>query len=99
SRRTRLPYQPAIARPHRALDAGRAGPAVPHRGAGIRHGHEVARVPGDQPDGQGAGDRTPWRGGDRGAAICAYLADAFPEAGLAPATDDPLRGTWYRWMF
>src|SRR3546814_15775842 len=25
------------------------------------------------------------------AAICAYLADAFPDAGLAPATDDPLR--------
>jgi len=33
------------------------------------------------------------------AAICAYLADAFPGAGLAPAMDDPLRGTWYRWMF
>ncbi|WP_425981513.1 glutathione S-transferase family protein [Brevundimonas sp. TWP1-2-1b1] len=33
------------------------------------------------------------------AAICAYLADAFPEAGLAPATDDPLRGLYYRWMF
>lgn len=33
------------------------------------------------------------------AAICAYLADAFPAAGLAPATDDPLRGTYYRWMF
>src|SRR3546814_5747182 len=33
------------------------------------------------------------------AAICAYLADAFPDAGLAPATDDPLRGTWYRWLF
>jgi glutathione S-transferase len=33
------------------------------------------------------------------AAICAYLADAFPQAGLAPAVDDPLRGTYYRWMF
>jgi glutathione S-transferase len=33
------------------------------------------------------------------AAICAYLADAFPDAGLAPATDDPLRGLYYRWMF
>ena len=32
-----------------------------------------------------------------GAAICAYLADAFPQAGLAP----PLaaRGAYYRWMF
>ena len=34
-----------------------------------------------------------------GAAICAYLADAFPDAGLAPAHGDPLRGSYYRWMF
>ena len=33
------------------------------------------------------------------AAICAYLADAFPQAGLAPAFDDPGRGTYLRWMF
>jgi glutathione S-transferase len=33
------------------------------------------------------------------AAICAYLADAFPEAGLAPPLDDPARGTYYRWLF
>lgn len=33
------------------------------------------------------------------AAICAYLADAFPDAGLAPAVDDPLRGPYYRWLF
>lgn len=32
------------------------------------------------------------------AAICLYLADAFPKAGLAPALDDPKRGTYYRWM-
>jgi glutathione S-transferase len=32
------------------------------------------------------------------AAIIAYLADAFPEAGLAPAIDDPARGTWLRWL-
>jgi len=31
------------------------------------------------------------------AAICAYLADAFPEAGLAPAPDD--RAAYYRWLF
>ena len=31
------------------------------------------------------------------AAICAYLADAFPEAGLAPPTHD--RGAYYRWLF
>ena len=31
------------------------------------------------------------------AAICAYLADAFPEAGLAPPTG--ARGAWYRWLF
>jgi glutathione S-transferase len=33
------------------------------------------------------------------AAICAYLADAFPEAGLAPALEDSARGTYLRWMF
>ncbi len=32
-------------------------------------------------------------------AICAYLADAFPDANLAPAIDDPRRGTYYRWLF
>jgi glutathione S-transferase len=30
-------------------------------------------------------------------AICAYLADAFPEAGLAPPTAD--RADYYRWLF
>jgi glutathione S-transferase len=33
------------------------------------------------------------------AAICAYLADAFPLAKLAPPTDSPARGTYYRWLF
>lgn len=32
-------------------------------------------------------------------AICAYLADAFPAARLAPPTDSPARGTYYRWLF
>jgi glutathione S-transferase len=32
-------------------------------------------------------------------AICTYLADAFPEAGLAPDRKDPARGTYLRWMF
>lgn len=34
-----------------------------------------------------------------GAAICAYLADAFPAAGLAPPPGDRLRGPYYRWLF
>jgi glutathione S-transferase len=34
-----------------------------------------------------------------GAAICAYLADAFPEAGLAPAHGSRARGPYYRWLF
>jgi glutathione S-transferase len=33
------------------------------------------------------------------AAICAYLADAFPQAGLAPSPSDPARGTYFRWLF
>jgi glutathione S-transferase len=31
-------------------------------------------------------------------AICIYLADLFPQAGLAPGLDDPLRGPYLRWM-
>ncbi len=30
-------------------------------------------------------------------AICCYLADAFPAAGLAPAIGEPLRGPYLRW--
>lgn len=33
------------------------------------------------------------------AAICAYLADAFPQANLAPALGDKRRGTYFRWLF
>lgn len=33
------------------------------------------------------------------AAVCAYLADAFPATDMAPKIDDPRRGTYYRWMF
>ncbi len=33
------------------------------------------------------------------AAICAYLADAFPANGLAPAPTAPERGAYYRWLF
>lgn len=33
------------------------------------------------------------------AAICAYLADAFPDAGLAPPPGDPRRAAYYRWLF
>jgi glutathione S-transferase len=34
-----------------------------------------------------------------GAAICAYLADAFPDAGLAPPSGNMRRGPYYRWLF
>jgi glutathione S-transferase len=33
------------------------------------------------------------------AAICAYLADAFPQAGLAPPPGHRLRAPYYRWLF
>ena len=33
------------------------------------------------------------------AAICTYLAEAFPDAGLAPAAGSPEKGTFLRWMF
>lgn len=33
------------------------------------------------------------------AAICAYLADTFADAGLAPGLQEPLRGPYLRWLF
>jgi glutathione S-transferase len=33
------------------------------------------------------------------AAICSYLADAFPAAQLAPPPADRLRGPYYRWLY
>jgi len=33
------------------------------------------------------------------AAICTYLADAFPAAGLAPPPASKLRAPYYRWLF
>jgi glutathione S-transferase len=32
-------------------------------------------------------------------AICAYLADAFPQARLAPPPGDRMRAPYYRWLF
>lgn len=33
------------------------------------------------------------------AAICAYLADTFPQANLAPPPGSKARGDYYRWLF
>jgi glutathione S-transferase len=33
------------------------------------------------------------------AAICAYVAERCPEAGLAPPVGDPLRGRYLHWLF
>jgi len=33
------------------------------------------------------------------AAICTYLADAFPQAGLAVPIGDPRRGVYLKWLF
>ena len=33
------------------------------------------------------------------AAICAYLADLFPEKNLAPPVGSAARGSYYRWLF
>src|SRR3546814_6798116 len=32
-------------------------------------------------------------------AICCYLADAFPEAGLTVPVGDPRRGPYLKWLF
>jgi glutathione S-transferase len=33
------------------------------------------------------------------AAICAYIADRYPETSLAPAVTDPLRARYLQWLF
>jgi len=33
------------------------------------------------------------------AAICAYVAERYPDAKLAPAPGDPLRGKYLQWLF
>jgi glutathione S-transferase len=32
-------------------------------------------------------------------AICTYLADRFPDRGLAPSVSSPLRAPYYQWLF
>ncbi|WP_040485554.1 glutathione S-transferase family protein [Lutibaculum baratangense] len=32
-------------------------------------------------------------------AICAYVADRYPESGLAPRIDEPSRGRYLEWLF
>ncbi len=32
-------------------------------------------------------------------AICAYLADKYPEQGFAPPISNPARGYYYQWLF
>jgi glutathione S-transferase len=32
-------------------------------------------------------------------AVYTYLADLYPDAGMTPAIDDPLRGRYLRWLF
>jgi glutathione S-transferase len=76
-----------VGRPYRA-EIVEFGPAM--KGAAYRAINPMGKVPAV-------------RHGDvivtEGAAICAYLADAFPEAGLAPPHGDKARAAYYRWLF
>ena len=60
---------------------------------------EGAGLSGDQSDGQGAGDPHGDTVVTEGAAICAYLADAFPAGRPRAAAGDRRRGPYYRWLF
>lgn len=51
--------------------------------------HPHGRLPAIEDDGQVVFES---------AAICLYLADRFPEAGLAPAPGSPDRGPYYQWV-
>lgn len=52
--------------------------------------HPQGKVPALEHDG-----RLVWESG----AICLYLTDAFPEAGLGPKVGDPGRGDYLGWLF
>ncbi len=65
---------------------------------GDRRG-EVARVPGDQPDGQGAGDRPRRRRGDRVRGDLRLPGRRLPAGQPAPPPGSKLRGPYYRWLF
>ena len=75
----------------RALDAGGVGGSrIAGRSGGVWAGAAGAGISGAEPDGQAAGaDGTVDAVVSETAAICAYLATAFPEAGLAPAPGTP----------
>lgn len=60
-----------------------------HLGAEYRAVNPMAKVPAIRHGGAVVTEQ---------AAIYLYLADLFPEAGLAPALADPARGTYLRWM-
>jgi len=62
------------------------GPAM--QNAEYRRINPMGKVPAIEHDGQIVTEA---------AAICAYLADAFPAAGLAPPLAD--RAAYYRWLF
>ena len=57
-----------------------------------------AGVPGDQPDGQVPAIDHAGAVVTEQVAIYQYLADLYPEAGLAPAMGDPRRGSYLRWL-
>ena len=85
--------------PNRQMDARGDRAALSHRAARLRHDDEGGCLSRNQSDGEGAAIRH----GDvvvtEAAAICAYLADVFPEARFAPPAGDRLRGPYYRWLF
>jgi hypothetical protein len=87
-RRDSLPSQPDVARPHHLLDARRGRCSVPQRASRPRKGRAqdsaVSRLQ--------SGGKIPTIVHhvviiSEVAAICAYLADAFPAAKLSPSID------------
>jgi hypothetical protein len=76
------------------------GQPVPGGDPAVRDHDEVAGVPGDQS--HGARCRRSATGAwwsPRARRSASTSPTPFPEAGLAPAPADPLRGTYYRWIF
>lgn len=60
-----------------------------HKSADYLRIHPLGKVPALEDHGQTVFESL---------AICLYLADRFPDVGLAPQPSDPSRGPYYQWM-
>ena len=82
-----------------ALDAGGSGPALRDRRARLRHSMKAPDYLAINPMGKVPAIRHGDTVVTEAAAICAYLADAFPQPTWRPDRQSKRAAPYYRWMF